>query len=134
MTSDGHEPGGELVEGAGRCEVELGEHDDGSRTALPRDHHLALDARGRQAVGGRRDQHDVEVRGQHLVLALGAAPRELRPSGNDLADDVTVERDPVADGQVGDREHALARDRRDATPAAFHADDAGRHEALIQQR
>ena len=73
---DGHQPRDELVDCSRRRNIELGHDDDGARTAVPRDDELTLDARRRQAIAGCCDQHEVDVRREHLTPAAGVETLE----------------------------------------------------------
>ena len=64
----------------GGRDVELRQHHDRARAALPGDDDLAFHARERQPIGGRGDQHEVEVGGEHLAVAFGPDAGRARTS------------------------------------------------------
>jgi len=66
----GAEAGSQLGRRARRGQVKLGQDHDWTGAAVPGDDELALHTRRGQAVTRRRDQHHIDVGGQHLANAV----------------------------------------------------------------
>ncbi len=85
-------------------EVELREHDHGNRTALEREHELTLEAPHVGSVRERlHNERDVDVRGHNLGTARTSFERitahEGRTAGQHVADALSGEQHPIADGE-----------------------------------
>jgi hypothetical protein len=127
------------------AEIRLVQDDDGLGAALPRGRQVALEAARLEVAFRQRhdEKHHVDVRGEHLLLALqprhlAREPRASREHGVDPL----RERDPVADGRevgrggyivaqaAGHLRPALALLGVDEIGAALLDRDAARHEAI----
>ena len=119
-----------------RVEVRLGDQHHGLRAGIPREHGLALDPLDARTVGRARDQHEVDVRREHLEpVQVRVHAGERRPPLGDHRHRGRVgahlDAHPVADRRerLRHRHHPTIRGH-DATGGAGDAGDASRDEPV----